>query len=1046
MKDFEWSEELFRNPPAQFRGAPFWAWNGKLDQDVLRRQMDVMQEMGFGGWHMHSRIGLSTPYLGEDFMKAVRYCVEYGKSKEMLSYLYDEDKWPSGFGAGFVTGNNPDLCARHILFTKEPVQGDRIEGRRTISGHVMMSGPCRLLAAYDVVLSDGAIVSYRRLGPNEQASDGPRGMIWYAYEIVSDPSPWYNNTPYADLLNPEAAKRFAQLIYERYAEEIGEEFGKSVPTIFTDEPQFTRIQVLEDGRGKGEACIPSTIDMDALFREEKGYSLLDRLPEVFWDFADGTIGPVRYHFFDFITQRFADSYSGVMGAWCRAHGIGFTGHLMGEGSLDEQSRFVGECMRSYVYYDQPGMDMLADREEYMTAKQVQSVNHQMGRKTIMSELYGVTNWYFDFKGHKLQGDWQAALGITMRVPHLVWMYMGGESKRDYPAPIDDHSTWYKKYPLIEDHFARLGTILTHGTPKTKIAVLHPIESYWMLFGPDRENGAARQELERQFRALAEALLFGLLDFDYLSEGLLPKENVYAENGQLAVGAMRYDAVVIPPLVTIRRSTLKILSDFAAQGGKIYMLGKAPSYVDAMPSPNASFLDQMTFLGFDMDALVHALEPYRLVDAHYVKAGTRTQTLLSQVREADGKQYIFLAHGRADSCPPCMPPEEENGPAVEITFPGCRKVRLLDTMTGEILQPEAVSDGRSTAISVHLGAEESFLFELTEATEAYDDRRRPTGKKLLTEQYLPVPKSFITEEDNVLLLDMVSSYALDGKEMGGREEILRVDDAVRARLSMRRRTDAFPQPWLTGTDNPKDHEVTLRFAVVSKADVPAADLAFEGDTDVRIFWNGEEIRWEEGGSFIDRCIRRIPLGTVKKGENTLVMQIPFGVTTNLEWVYILGSFGVRAMGDRAVITERPQQLFYGDYTRQGFPFYGGNMVYETTFECPAGYAEIRFPHYAGTLLEVSVDGGAWIPAFTEPVHTDLGLLSAGEHSLRVRVYGNRFNTFGQLHNCNDTELYWGPKTWRTSSDAWCYEYRLREQGLTVAPIVRVFSDPEGGKTE
>ncbi|MBQ1317032.1 MAG: hypothetical protein IIY46_06075, partial [Lachnospiraceae bacterium] len=480
--------------------------------------------------------------------------------------------------------------------------------------------------------------------------------------------------------------------------------------------------------------------------------------------------------------------------------------------------------------------------------------------------------------------------------------------------------------------------------------------------------------------------------------------------------------------------------------KIYMLGKAPSYVDAMPSADASFLDQMIFLGFDTDALVRALEPYRLADVRYVKDGTRTTTLLSQVREADGKEYVFLAHGRADLCPPCMPAEEENGPAVEITFPGCRKVRLLDTMTGEIRLPEAVSDGRSTAVSVHLGAEESFLFELTEAKDAYDDRKRSPGKKLLSEEYLPVPDSFTTEEDNVLLLDMVSSYALDGKEMGGREEILRVDDAVRGHLSMRRRTDAFPQPWLTGTENPKDHEVTLRFTVVSETDVPAADLAFEGDTDVRISWNGEESRWKEGGSFIDRSIRRIPLGTVKKGENILVMQIPFGVMTNLEWVYILGNFGVRVIGDRAVITERPEKLFYGDYTRQGFPFYGGNMVYETTFECHAGYAEIRFPHYAGTLLEVSVDGGAWIPAFTEPVHAGLGSLAAGSHRLCIRVYGSRFNTFGQLHNCNDGELYWGPKTWRTSSDAWCYEYRLREQGLTAAPIVRVFSDPKGGKTE
>ncbi|MBQ1317185.1 MAG: hypothetical protein IIY46_06865, partial [Lachnospiraceae bacterium] len=367
MKDFEWSEELFRDPPAQFRGAPFWAWNGSLDPEALREKMDVMKEMGFGGWHMHSRIGLSVPYLGEEFMKAVRFCVEYGRSQEMLSYLYDEDKWPSGFGAGFVTKDDPDLCARHILFTKDVITGDRAEGRKTVTGRVPMSGPCRLLASYDVVLSDGAIVSYRTLGQDDPDREQPEGQIWYAYEVISDPDPWFNNASYADVLNPEAAKRFAELIYARYAEEIGEEFGKCVPTIFTDEPQFTRIQVLEDGRGRGEACIPSTMNMDALFREEKGYSLMERLPEVFWDFADGTTGPVRYHFFDFITQRFADSYSGVLGGWCRRHGIGFTGHLMGEGSLDEQSRFAGECMRSYVYYDQPGMDLLADRKEFMTA-------------------------------------------------------------------------------------------------------------------------------------------------------------------------------------------------------------------------------------------------------------------------------------------------------------------------------------------------------------------------------------------------------------------------------------------------------------------------------------------------------------------------------------------------------------------------------------------------------------------------------------------------------------------------------------------------------
>jgi hypothetical protein len=60
--------------------------------------------------------------------------------------------------------------------------------------------------------------------------------------------------------------------------------------------------------------------------------------------------------------------------------------------------------------------MLCDEKEYNTAKQASSVARQNGVRGFMSELYGVTNWTFDFKGHKGQGDWQAALGVTFRVP------------------------------------------------------------------------------------------------------------------------------------------------------------------------------------------------------------------------------------------------------------------------------------------------------------------------------------------------------------------------------------------------------------------------------------------------------------------------------------------------------------------------------------------------------------------------------------------------------------------------------------------------------
>ena len=118
-----------------------------------------------------------------------------------------------------------------------------------------------------------------------------------------------------------------------------------------------------------------------------------------------------------------------------SHGIALTGHMMEEPTLASQTAALGETMRSYRSFDLPGIDMLCDFRELTTAKQAESAVHQFGYEGMLSELYGVTNWDFDFRGHKLAGDWQAALGVTIRVHHLSWTSMAGEAKRDYPASL-----------------------------------------------------------------------------------------------------------------------------------------------------------------------------------------------------------------------------------------------------------------------------------------------------------------------------------------------------------------------------------------------------------------------------------------------------------------------------------------------------------------------------------------------------------------------------------------------------------------------------------
>lgn len=54
----------FERPESKFRGAPFWAWNCRLDKDTVLRQVDVFKEMGLGGFTIHCRTGLATELYG----------------------------------------------------------------------------------------------------------------------------------------------------------------------------------------------------------------------------------------------------------------------------------------------------------------------------------------------------------------------------------------------------------------------------------------------------------------------------------------------------------------------------------------------------------------------------------------------------------------------------------------------------------------------------------------------------------------------------------------------------------------------------------------------------------------------------------------------------------------------------------------------------------------------------------------------------------------------------------------------------------------------
>ena len=1019
-------EKIFRNPPCEYRAAPFWAWNCDLNKDLLLREIDQMKRMGMGGFHMHVRTGMSTTYLSDGFMQLIRDCVDKAKEERMRAYLYDEDRWASGAAGGYVT-REERYRARYLLFTTVSYEQAE-ENPASVPVDSPRTGKGRLLARYAVRLNDeGELAEYRLLKDGQQADAAE--TAWYAYLEIEKESPWFNNQTYVNTLDKKAIERFVEITHERYKEVVGNEFGGAVQSIFSDEPQFSRKTTLGFAGEKKDVVLPWTDDLPDTFRAAYGEELLAGLPELYWELPGGAVSLIRYHYHDHIAERFAEGFADTVGTWCARNGLLLTGHMMEEPTLKSQTAALGEAMRSYRSFQLPGIDMLCDWREYTTAKQAQSAAHQFGCPGVMSELYGVTNWDFDFRGHKLAGDWQAALGVTLRVPHLTWVSMEGEAKRDYPASIGYQSPWYTEYPMVEDHFARLNTVLTRGKAQVRLGVIHPVESYWLHWGPSEDaavpTALVRDEMDEHFQSLAQWLLYGLIDFDYISESLLPQQ-CEAGNAPLSVGEMAYDVVLVPDCQTLRATTVDRLESFVAAGGRLVFAGRIPELVDAKPSGRVKELAQRAeCISFSKGAILSALDGVRFVDIRDDK-GMRTTNLLHQVRAEGDTRYVFLCHGEKPENPDVCPRED-----IVLRIRGEWKVRRMDTATGEIAPLHVAYEKGRTVLRYAFYAYDSLLIELTPGrAEAGEDA--PAEKKF---DYYALwhPVEIALSEPNVLLLD-TAQYAFDDEEnWRDEEELLRADDAFREELGYPLRKKEVAQPWVV-PDEPITHHLRLKFTVHSKMEIKAPQLALEKAESVEIAVNGCPVDNASVGWFVDESIKKVQLPDLPAGDSVIELTLPFGRRSNVEWCYLLGDFGVRVQGAEKTVIPPVRRLGFGDWTTQGLPFYCGNVTYKIPVRVEKDTLTIRVPQYRGSVLGMEMDGVRQGDMAYAPYEYTFTNLQPGEHEVGITVYGNRVNGFGCVHNCDDSTSWFGPDCWRSEGVRWCYEYRLRKSGLLVSPQI------------
>ena len=978
----------YKNPPRKFRAAPFWSWNDKLDPELLKYQVSEMSRVGLGGYFMHARGGISTEYMSEDWMDAFSACIEEGRKTGMLSWGYDEEGFPSGFAGGAVQARGEKYWMKWL----ERNETDSYEPAENV------------IAVY---LREGK--NYQNL-PLDQAAKAAEGQKIITIIRGINPS-------YVDVLNPETIRIFLDETHEKYYARFGDAFGKDMPGFFTDEPQF------------GLIGVPWSDTLPDRYREAYNREITEGLYHLFMDDEEGN--EYRYRFWKLINRLYTESFIKQMGEWCEAHHCKLTGHVMGEDNVMSQMHATAGCMPAYEHFHIPGIDWLGrDLASDFLPKQVSSVAAQLGKKQVLSEMFGLTGWDVSPAELKWIAEWQYVNGISYMCQHLEGYTLRGLRKRDYPPSLFYQLPWWDDYKYFNDYFGRLSMLLTEGTESAPVLVVHNLTSAWMR--SNYLDTTSLLGLQDSMEDVIQILGSHQIGYHFGDEQLMAK---YASvsKGVLRVGKGRYKAVVLPEMVNIEASTLKLLKRFASEGGKIFAYGDLPVYVSGEKS-KSDWLRKNVIRTKNEADLCAALAKCEGVVLQRLK-GEGTGRI--RIMRRDKKDHTLLYIVNTD-----------NTKAASFTLKtsGSTLCRLnMETVCAEPV-PYKRKDGM---LKTELALEPADSILL--AIDAPIEVRQKREKKEQEVTVVTLPETLTIEkiDDNALTLDSCE-YRVNGGEWMPKKAVILI---VNELLALRK---------------PCTIELRYHFEVACPPEkLGTMYLAAETVNNFEMTLNGYPVKHDGHSWWIDTAFQKCDItGMVKEGINEIlvktdfyqkdiVYEVLFGndkmgtgfnkltFDTELESMYIIGNFGVYAKdgftsgernalftGNDFYIAERVNEVKRGSITEQGFTFFAGSvqLAFDAELKKDGSRIMLKYKQRAA-VTKITVNGKPVRTVCWAPYETDITdfVQDGTNHIVIEAISGNR-SLLGPHHHIWGETYFPGPSSF-TDIGGW------PERELNGKPIWR-----------
>lgn len=950
------TEQEFRNPGREYRGVTLWMLNDRLEPEGIRRQTAGFREAGWGALITRTFTGLRTEYLSPEWNDSVRTIISEAAKNGLKTWLQ----------AGYMPSAIPDL--------PEDEQ-HRVLVRRSAE-NPPASGETVLLERDGVLYCEGRVASV------------------------------------IDMLDDETCRKYLERAYTNTLEpQFGSEFGKTVEAIWVDEPHLQPPALTWSRRFPEE------------FRNDWGYPIVEHIPSLFTH--EGDWRKIRHQYWRTVLRLLLESYFSRIGKWCTERNLKFSGHLMGEDTLRAQISWTGACMPGYEYMHLPGIDHLTKSLEWpanlpfvLPPLQCASAARQLGKSEILSEIYAVSTEGLSFADRKRIGDWMMVLGINYRCYHGSFYSIRGRRKRFYVPHLSHQQPWWEENATIASYFARFSYMMRRGEFDAEILLLHPVESGFCLYdsttlAPENVHNRADEpadirQLNDSFQAAAELLLDLHRGFDLGDETLMARHGS-VEHRRLRVGKMRYRAVVLPPLLTIRETTLELLTRFLDEGGTVIATGDLPDRIDGEPDARAeAFARRVIRVSPEPDTLDAALE----------RAAPRpfTLRLLDETgpagASAAGKPARVWVHRRIegeDRIMAILNTDPDRAVIVELSIPESGHLEDWDLSTGRVTDAPYERNEHAVTVRTELPPGASKLYVLKTGIPA---RGTAPAVRLVQSRKLPIAGPWRPRRlsPNALTLD----FCAFRRGNGSWNEPLPIQ-AVQEIL----------------TEEEYRGPVSLRFAFEANELPHALSLVVENPDEYRgITVNGTPVSYEGLPPYLDEPLKPIEISRlVTPGANSVELTREFvplskpkfhlatlfhtAVGVELEAVYLTGEFALEPsppegpqvpcctrLGSRFALRAEPERTS-GDLAADGYPFFAGRFVLERETELPAPLEGERvfltLTAVQAALLKVRVNGAeagtiAWAPYETEIT----ALVREGTNLIELELVSGLRNLIGPHH--------------------------------------------------